>query len=481
MATEFKLPELGENIDSASVVKVMVSAGDEIQVDQPVLEIETDKATVEVPSTVAGRVAEVRAKEGQKIRVGEIIFTLSSDGAAAAPAPPKKAEPKAAATRKAEPVRDAAAVVAQDDEDLEEQVAEEPSTTALQDAPPARKTPVNQESSDEAEPEESATDVHTETAASLTPASTRGAGETVPAAPSVRRLAREIGVDINQVPGGGPGGRVSVEDVKLFAKRMNVDMGGAAHVSHATPHTAVEPLPDFTRWGEVERQDMTSIRRRTAERMAHAWSTIPHVTQFDKADVSEIEKMRNQFGKRVEAAGGKLTVTAILVKVIAHALQKFPQFNASVDMANGQLVFKKYYNIGIAVDTDRGLLVPVIRDADKKNITEIAVELTALGEKARTRKTSLDDMQGGTFTITNLGGIGGTNFTPIVNSPEVAILGVARTQVEPVYVEGQFQPRSMVPLALSYDHRIIDGADAARFTRWVAQAIEQPFMLFMEG
>jgi pyruvate dehydrogenase E2 component (dihydrolipoamide acetyltransferase) len=269
--------------------------------------------------------------------------------------------------------------------------------------------------------------------------------------------------------------------VKLFAKQMNVDLGGAVHAAHAAPHSATEPLPDFTRWGEVERQDMTSIRRRTAERMAHAWATIPHVTQFDKADVSELEKMRKQFGKRVEAAGGKLTVTAILVKIIAHALQKFPQFNASVDMANGQLVYKKYYHIGIAVDTDRGLLVPVIRDADKKNITEIAVELTELGEKARARKATLDDMQGGTFTITNLGGIGGTNFTPIVNSPEVAILGVARTHVEPVYIDGQFQPRSMLPLALSYDHRIIDGADAARFARWVAEAIEQPFLLFMEG
>jgi pyruvate dehydrogenase E2 component (dihydrolipoamide acetyltransferase) len=455
----------------------MVSPGDEIQVDQPVLEIETDKATVEVPSSVSGRVAEVRAKEGQKIRVGETIFTVSSDGAAAPSAPAKPAAaPAKAETKRAEAPKVEPAAVSQDEEDVEERDVEEPSTTALQ--PPADEKPAAKAAT---QPKAAASDVQTETVPSLAPASTRPGGEPVPAAPSVRRLAREIGVDINQVPGSGPGGRVSVEDVKLFAKQMNVDLGGAVHAAHAAPHSATEPLPDFTRWGEVERQDMTSIRRRTAERMAHAWATIPHVTQFDKADVSELEKMRKQFGKRVEAAGGKLTVTAILVKIIAHALQKFPQFNASVDMANGQLVYKKYYHIGIAVDTDRGLLVPVIRDADKKNITEIAVELTELGEKARARKATLDDMQGGTFTITNLGGIGGTNFTPIVNSPEVAILGVARTHVEPVYIDGQFQPRSMLPLALSYDHRIIDGADAARFARWVAEAIEQPFLLFMEG
>jgi pyruvate dehydrogenase E2 component (dihydrolipoamide acetyltransferase) len=240
-------------------------------------------------------------------------------------------------------------------------------------------------------------------------------------------------------------------------------------------------LPDFSRWGEVDRQDMTSIRRRTAEHMAHAWTTIPHVTQFDKADITELEKLRKQFGGRVEAEGGKLTVTAILVKLIAHALQKFPQFNASVDMANNQVVYRRYINIGIAVDTDRGLLVPVIRDADRKNITDLAVELGELADRARNRKATLDDMQGGTFTITNLGGIGGTNFTPIVNSPEVAILGVARTQIEPVYVDGQFQPRSMLPLALSYDHRVIDGADGARFLRWLVEVIEQPFLLFMEG
>jgi pyruvate dehydrogenase E2 component (dihydrolipoamide acetyltransferase) len=240
-------------------------------------------------------------------------------------------------------------------------------------------------------------------------------------------------------------------------------------------------LPDFSRWGEVERQALNSVRRRTAENMAASWAQVPHVTQFDKADITQIEELRRQYGKRVEEHGGKLTATAIIVKVLVSALKKFPQFNASLDLANNEVIYKQYYNIGVAVDTDRGLLVPVIHNADQKNIVEIAVELSALAERARQRKSKLEEMQGGTFTVSNLGGIGGTAFTPIVNPPEVAILGISRSSVEPVFVDGAFKPRTMLPLAVSYDHRVIDGADGARFMRWLVEALEQPFLLFLEG
>jgi pyruvate dehydrogenase E2 component (dihydrolipoamide acetyltransferase) len=300
-----------------------------------------------------------------------------------------------------------------------------------------------------------------------------------PAAPSVRRMARELGVDVNEVAGSGPSGRISIEDVKGHAKRLvsGASSGGVAPGSAG----GNVPLPDFTRWGAVERQPMRAVRRKTAEHLSAAWSTIPHVTQFDLADITALEELRKKYAKQAEAAGGSLTVTAIAVKVVAAALRVFPQFNASVDMAAGEIILKKFVNIGIAVDTDRGLLVPVIRDADQKNIIQLSVELAQLSEKARTRKISLDEMQGGCFSISNLGGIGGTYFTPIVNAPEVAILGISRARMEPVYKDGSFVPRFMLPLSLSYDHRVVDGADGIRFLRWVAEALEQPFLLSLQG
>ena len=246
----------------------------------------------------------------------------------------------------------------------------------------------------------------------------------------------------------------------------------------------VEPLPDFTRWGDIDRQPMRPVRRKTAEHLSAAWASIPHVTQHDLADATALEELRKRYAKQVEAAGGNLTLTAIAVKIVATAMKVFPQFNSSIDLAAGEIIYKKYINIGIAVDTDRGLLVPVIRGADAKGISQISVELAALSEKARTRKISLDEMQGGSFSISNLGGIGGSFFTPIVNLPEVAILGISRARMEPLYDEqshGQFTPRLMLPISLSYDHRVIDGADGIRFLRWVAEALEQPFLLALQG
>jgi pyruvate dehydrogenase E2 component (dihydrolipoamide acetyltransferase) len=311
------------------------------------------------------------------------------------------------------------------------------------------------------------------TAASQPSVEAPSEGPPPPAAPSVRRLARELGVDISLISGTGQGGRISLDDVQAYV-RAAMAGGAPAHAAGAAV-----PLPDFNKWGEVERKPMSNIRRKTSEHLSHAWVTIPHVTQHDKADITALEALRKQYGPQAEKAGGKLTVTAIALKIVAGAIRRFPQFNSSLDIASGEIVFKKSVHVGVAVDTERGLLVPVIRDVDRKGIVELSVELARASEKARAGKLTLDDMQGGGFTITNLGGIGGTSFTPIVNWPEVAILGVSRGSQEPAWNGSSFDPKLMLPLSLSYDHRVIDGADAARFLRWVAEAFEQPLVMVL--
>jgi pyruvate dehydrogenase E2 component (dihydrolipoamide acetyltransferase) len=299
----------------------------------------------------------------------------------------------------------------------------------------------------------------------------------VPAAPHVRRLARELGLDIHDVKGSGPGARISEDDVKAHSKLLLASM--AAQTPSA--NFSQPALPDFAKWGKIERVSMRGVRRKTAEHLWQAWNTIPHVTQQDKADITELEQLRARFAPKAQEAGGKMTVTAIALKVCASALKVFPQFNASIDLAKEEIVYKQFINIGVAVDTDRGLLVPVIRDVDKKNIVELAAELTQASKKAKDKKLTAAEMEGGTFTITNLGGIGGTGFSPIVNFPEVAILGLSRSSMEPVWMNGKFEPRQVIPLSLSYDHRLIDGADAARFLRWICEAFEQPFLLSVQG
>jgi pyruvate dehydrogenase E2 component (dihydrolipoamide acetyltransferase) len=291
-------------------------------------------------------------------------------------------------------------------------------------------------------------------------------------------MARELGVDINSVTGTGSEGRISVEDVKAHAKSIITSGAGPSRAP-----AAGEPLPDFSRWGDIERRPLRGVRRKTAEHLASAWATVAHVTQHDLVDITGLEELRKRFAKKAEQAGGNLTITAIAVKVVASALHVFPQFNSSLDLTANELVLKKYVHIGIAVDTEHGLLVPVIRDADRKNILQLANEIAVLSEKARARKLTIEEMQGGCFSLSNLGGIGGSFFTPIVNAPEVAILGISRAKMEPVWNKetGQFVPRLMLPVSLSYDHRVIDGADAVRFLRWVAEALEQPFLLALEG
>jgi pyruvate dehydrogenase E2 component (dihydrolipoamide acetyltransferase) len=444
MASEFRLPELGENIESGVVAKVLVAAGQTILRDQPLLELETDKAVIEVPSPLAGTIKQIFVRQGEKAAVGQLILTIV-DGV-------EPADEETGSKHEEPPVETASPVSPVTV--LEERAASE---VTLPKAPTGKVVEFGRTPQ-----------------VALQPQARR---VLAPAAPSVRRLARELGVEISQVSGSGPGGRISIQDVKNHARRVITETGGLKPAGPAP----TAPLPDFARWGEIERTPMTTVRRKTAENMSYAWATVPHVTQFDKADITELEELRKSFGKKAEAAGGKLTVTAIMLKIVASALKVFPQFNASLDMSRNDIVFKKYYHIGVAVDTDRGLLVPVIRDVDKKNILELSVELTQMAERARNKKLSLDEMQGGTFTITNLGGIGGTYFSPIVNAPDVAILGISRASVDPVFVNGQFEPRLMLPLSLSYDHRLIDGADAARFLHWVVEALQQPFLIALEG
>ena len=545
---DFTLPELGENITSGDVLRVLVKPGDQLAKEQPVVELETDKATIEVPSSVEGKISAVNVKQGDKVKVGQVILSVA-DSAGQESGTEKQEGRKAerqeskdgrqegekeqqeggkekqeggkerqeGGKERAEGRKEKQAEVAPKQTDVQrpDAKAEQAEKTEAVGANTAAKVPSGEpgleqhvegarretaadkagtrraaaEPADEDEPAETPQRSQKEepqprgqkvvdiSRGARQPAESAAAPETppAPAAPSVRRMARELGVDINEVPGSGPAGRISVDDVKAHAKRIvaSPGRGGAPAVA----------LPDFTRFGEIDRQPMRAVRRKTAENLSAAWQTIPHVTQFDLADITALEELRKKYAKQVEAAGGNLTVTAIAVKVVAAALRVFPQFNASIDLTADEIILKKYVHVGVAVDTDRGLLVPVIRNADQKNIVQLAVELAQLSEKARTRKIALEEMQGGCFSISNLGGIGGTYFTPIVNAPEVAILGISRARVEPVFQKdtGQFAPRTMLPLSLSYDHRAIDGADGIRFLRWVAEALEQPFLLSLQG
>ncbi len=424
MRRDVTLPEVSENVTQADVVKVLVAVGEAVKADQPLLEVETDKALFELPAPFAGMVAEVLVKAGDRIRVGQALLRLEVAGGEAESVPARKAGTEMPSESGALP---------------------SPPAPALASPPPPQTAPA-----------------------------APTAAPTGPASPAVRKLARELGVDLASVRGTGPRGRLTQDDVKARAKALLA-------ISPVASGPTSRPLPDFSRWGAVRREPFTTVRRLTAEAMAHAWATVPQVTQYDGADVTDLEVFRAKYGARVEAAGGKLTVTALLVKVVASALRAFPAFNASLDPERGETVFKEYVHVGVAVDTDRGLLVPVVRDADRKNVLSLAREIRDLAERARSRKLLPDEMEGGTFTISNLGGIGGTAFAPIVYWPQVAILGVSRSEVRPVWREDRFEPRTFLPLSLSYDHRLIDGADGARFLRWICEALEEPWLLALEG
>jgi pyruvate dehydrogenase E2 component (dihydrolipoamide acetyltransferase) len=435
MAIEFKLPELGENIEGGDVVSVLVAVGDVVSEGQSILEIEAGKASMEIPSPASGTIAAVHVAQGDSVEVGQLAFTIEAGEASAEAAPAE--EPEAAP----EPAPAPEAPAPVDEAPAPAPAAEAPAPGAEEAPAPAPK----------AEP-----------ATAPAPAE-----KAVSAAPNVRRLARELGVDIHDVEPSTPGGRISMEDVKQFAK-ATLSTGGTVR----KPGVA----------GEVRVEKMSQIRKATMDHMTHCWTTIPHVTQHDMADITKLEELRKRFAPKAEAVGAKLTVTAILVKVVAAALKVYPKFNSSIDPEKAEIIYKQFYNIGIAVDTEKGLMVPVIRDADQKNMVDIAQDIGSIAQKARAGQISLADLQGGTFTITNLGGIGGSFFTPIVNSPEVAILGIGRAIMDPCIGKNELcAPRLRMPLSLSYDHRIIDGADGARFLRWIVEAIEEPMLISLEG
>ncbi len=448
-----KLPELGENIEGGDVLRVMVKSGDAIKKDQAVLELETDKATIEVPSSMAGVVKEVKIKPGEKVKVGQTIFVVDENGAGAAAPKAEKESQAPPAEQAAAPVSPKPAEPAKADAKAEKRKADvvemKPSKPAAAPVAPKPAEPEKADASD---------------------------GASIPAAPSARRLARELGVKIQDIQGSGPGGRISMDDVTAYTRRLLSGAGAAR-----SP-VAADALPDFSKWGAIERKPMSGVRRTTAHRLTQAWNTVPHVFQHDRADITGVETLRKRLSKKSEAEGrAPITITAFLMKTLAAALKKFPQMNSSVDLATDEIIYKQYVHIGVAVDTDRGLLVPVIRDVDQKDIFQIADEIAQAAEKARNRKLSLDDMQGGSITISNLGSLGGGAFTPIVNWPEVAILGVARARMEPVYSDGEFVARFLMPLTLSYDHRVVDGADGVRILRWIVEAIEQPALIWMDA
>ncbi len=422
---EFRLPALGEGIEGGTVVSVAVKPGDPIAVEQEIFTIETDKASMPVPSPVAGAISELRIKAGDKIAVGSVLAIIATAAPASAPAERRREEAPVAVTA--------------------------PAAATATAAPPVRT------SSD---------------------ASDNGVSkQPVPAGPATRRLARELGIALHEVPGTARGGRITIDDVKTFVRKKVTQPTPAA----ASSGFALPPLPDFSKYGPIEKKPVSNIRRKIAENLTLSWHAAPAVTQFDLADITELEAGRKRSIEGLPKGAPKITMTVLAVKAVVTALKEFPNFACSLDMAAGVQIFKQYYHVSLAVDTERGLLVPVIRDADRKSVRDLAKEIAELAEKARTNKLTIDEMRGGTFTITNLGGIGGTAFSPIINYPEVAILGLARSSLQPVVRDGKIEPRLMLPLCLTYDHRVIDGADGARFTARLVQLFSDPIRLLMES
>ncbi len=415
---DIKLPRLGEGAESGTVVSVLVKAGDQVKEGQTILELENEKAVAPIPASASGRVAKLYVKEGDKLSVGQSILALES--AAAPETKPAPDAPKAEARS-----APAAASVSQP----RRPAAEVPSVEVIGE-------PV--------------------------------ANEAVAASPTVRKLAHDLGVDLTRVRGSQHGGRIVVEDLRAYVQQLQ-----QRAFEQAPSAKPVAERIDFSKWGPVSRKPLSSLRKIIAQRMHESWASVPRVTQFDEADITGILALRKKYAAEYEKKGGNLTLTPFLMKAVVDALKKYPIFNSSLDEAAGEIVFKDYYHIGIAVDTEQGLIVPVIRDVDKKSLLQLSRELAEMAEKARQRKVSGDDLKGGTFTISNQGGIGGSFFTPIVNQPEVAILGVGRATLKPVVRDGKIEPRMLLPLGLSYDHRVIDGGNAARFIVEIVRALQE--------
>ena len=409
---DVKLPKLGEGADSGVVVNVFVKEGDTVARDQPILELENEKAVASIPSAAAGVVAKIYVKPGDKITVGQRLISLSGG------------EP-ASAVKVAQASRLPTAI---EDEDENEEEDEQVSAAARVSAPVA--------------------------------------------SPSVRKLARELGIDLSRVRGSEAGGRIGVGDIRAYIARLQKTADKPRPAAEAATAKPVAEQIDFSQWGPVTKKPVTPLRQVIARRLSESWNTIPHVTQFDEADFTQLNVLRKKFAPAYEKEGAKLTLTPFVLKALVETLKKHPIFNSSLDEVAQEIVIKEYFHIGIAVDTEQGLIVPVIRDVDKKSMLELVKELEQLAQKARDRKVTADELKGGTFTISNQGAIGGAHFTPIVNKPQVAILGLGRGALKPVVRDGKVEVRMMTPLGLSYDHRVIDGGEAARFVTDLVNAMQ---------
>ncbi|WP_417848583.1 2-oxo acid dehydrogenase subunit E2 [Thalassoglobus sp.] len=450
-SVDFNLPPLGEGVDSADVAEIMVSEGDTVAVGDPLMELETEKAVVELPSEHAGKITKIHVSEGDSLPVGALVVTF--EVADSVPASKSAAAPQGAASSSANEAPKEAV--------KEKSADQTPAQSAPAKQSPAPKTAAMSGGGDDNDSN----------------------GTPVPAAPSTRRLARELGVNLRDVQGSGSGGRISQEDVQKYVKgqlqgtSLSRTVASSSGSVLAAGSIAPPPLPDFSKYGVIEREKMNKLARTAAENLTVSWNVIPHVTQHDRADITDLEEARKRFGQGIGKNGPKVTMTAIVIKALTTCLQAFPKFNSSLDPETNEIVYKKYYNIGCAVDTPNGLVVPVIRDCDKKSILDIAADVTDLAVKARDRKLSVNEMQGATCTVTNIGGIGGVGFTPIVNYPEVCIMGMCRGQKELKLIDGNVQERLILPVSLSYDHRVINGAEAARFVVTFCNLLNDPFQL----
>ncbi len=466
MAKEFKLPDLGEGIHEAQIVNVMISEGDKVKEDQMIMEVETDKAAVELPVPFGGVVSKLNVKVGDTVKVGAILLEVDDAAAGKAPAAkPAVAEAPAEMKKASAPAASVSAPSMRNDAAVGAGRGGDGSMTrgaAVAEAP-------------------------------------RGGDGPIPAAPAIRRQAREMGIDLREVHGTGPGGRIVREDLERFSIAGPSGQGSAPTMTPpatsrpAAPAPAVrqqseppvavqaggEAMPDFSQWGAIRREALPQIRKTIARAMVRSVQTIPHVTHADEVDVTDLEAFRKEQSAIFEGKGAKLTLTAFVVKAVAGALRQFPQMNASYDEAAGEMVFKEYVHIGVAVDSPKGLMVPVLRDVDRKGLLTISKELKELADRAREFKLDIADMRGGSFTVTNVGALGGTMATPIINWPELAILGMGKLDWKPVVRDGQIVPRKMLPLFLSFDHRVIDGADGARFIRAVMGYLESPLNLLL--
>jgi pyruvate dehydrogenase E2 component (dihydrolipoamide acetyltransferase) len=430
------LPDVGDFKD-IEIIEILIAVGDQVEPEQSIIVLESDKATMEIPSPFSGTIEAINVKVGDRVNEGDVIASISSSGVAEKPAE------SAAPTAAPEPPAPAPAAVA-------------PPVTETPAAAPAAVVESAQTPGKTLKP-------HPGAAAG----SAGSSGKTIHASPSIRRYARELGVNLEQIIGSGPKGRIAKADVKAFVKAsMAAGGGGGGGITISSA-----PEIDYSKFGEIETVALSRIKKISGAHLHRSWVTVPHVTQFDEADITELEAFRKSLAKEAEKKSVRLTPLVFLMKAVVSALQEYPNFNASLDASGENLIMKKYFHIGIAVDTPNGLVVPVVRDVDQKGLFELAAELGEISLRARDGKLSPGEMQGGCFTISSLGGIGGTYFTPIVNAPEVAILGVSRSKMQPVYIDGEFEPRLMLPLGLSYDHRVIDGAQAARFTNFLSQVI----------